>query len=65
MEFHEIAHNSPAYEQAWVLRQKVLRSPLGLSLQPEERVAEREHLHFVLVGGGEKLLVRAAAWGGG
>lgn len=61
MEFMEVTHNSPAYEQAWVLRQRVLRSPLGLSLQPEERVAEREHLHFALVDVGDKVMACVSA----
>lgn len=61
MIFLEAAHNSPAYDQAWVLRQKVLRSPLGLTLQPEERVAERDHLHFVLLDAGEKVMACVSA----
>lgn len=48
MKFIEMTFASEAYERAWLLRQAVLRSPLGLTLDVSERSAEAEHRHFAL-----------------
>lgn len=48
MIFIEITFASEAYERAWLLRQAVLRAPLGLTLDASERGAEVAHRHFAL-----------------
>lgn len=48
MKFIEMAFASEAYERAWLLRQAVLRAPLGLTLDIAERAAEASHRHFAL-----------------
>ena len=48
MKFIEMTFESEAYEQAWQLRQAVLRKPLGLSLDVSERIAEAGQRHFGL-----------------
>jgi predicted GNAT family N-acyltransferase len=49
MKLLAIPFDSLHYQQAWELRQRVLRAPLGLSLQAEERDAEAQHFHFGLL----------------
>lgn len=46
MSFLEIPYQSDWYEQACVLRNQVLRLPLGLDLQTEDLSGESEYLHF-------------------
>lgn len=46
MSFLEIPFQSDWYAQACVLRNQVLRLPLGLDLQTEDLSAESEYLHF-------------------
>ena len=48
MHFMELTFASEAYERAWLLRQTVLRAPLGLTLDISERAAEASHRHFAL-----------------
>lgn len=48
MKFIEMTFASEAYERAWLLRQAVLRAPLGLTLDISERAAEASHRHFAL-----------------
>jgi len=56
-----IPFDSPHYQQAWELRERVLRAPLGLSLQAEERKAEAQHFHFGLFDDHENLLACVSA----
>lgn len=44
--FRLIAHGSPEYDRACELRQRLLRSPLGLDLYSEDLAAEAAALHF-------------------
>lgn len=44
--FVEIAHGSPEYERECVLRNELLRAPLGLSLYDEDLAAEAAYHHF-------------------
>jgi predicted GNAT family N-acyltransferase len=46
--FAEFAHGSPPYEAACVLRNDVLRRPLGLVLSTHDVVAEEKQWHFGL-----------------
>ena len=46
--FREIAFASPEFDQECLLREAVLRRPLGLSLFDEDLAAEREQMHFGL-----------------
>lgn len=48
MIFIEMTFASEAYERAWLLRQTVLRAPLGLTLDVSERSVEATHRHFAL-----------------
>lgn len=49
LEFRQVPHRSPEYEDAVHLRREVLRLPLGLDFTPNELNAEAEHLHLVSV----------------
>jgi GNAT superfamily N-acetyltransferase len=49
----EIAHRSPAYEQAVALREAVLRRPLGLGFLPQELDDEAASHHIVAIDGGD------------
>ena len=42
----EIAHGSPEYERECVLRNELLRAPLGLSLYDEDLAVEAAYHHF-------------------
>ncbi len=46
IEFAIVAHRSPAYEQACLLRDEMLRKPLGLSLFDEDLDAESGFIHI-------------------
>lgn len=46
-----IAYNSPEYRAALVLRQEVLREPLGLELSAADTIGEDTHLHFIAMEG--------------
>jgi ribosomal protein S18 acetylase RimI-like enzyme len=46
----EISHGSPAYERTVVLREAVLRRPLGLAFSREELDAETTSHHLVALG---------------
>jgi ribosomal protein S18 acetylase RimI-like enzyme len=48
MTFREIAFGTDEYELECVLRDDVLRKPLGLSLKDEDLAAEENQLHFGL-----------------
>lgn len=56
MKFTQIPFGSALYERAWLLRQKVLREPLGLQLQNAEREAELQQLHYGLLDEANHLL---------
>ena len=45
LEFSTIEHGSPAYEQACLMRDEMLRKPLGLSLFDEDLEAESGFIH--------------------
>lgn len=51
--FLEIAHDSNQYRQACLLRNAVLRQPLGLSLYDEDLDAEASYRHFGVFVGNE------------
>ncbi len=46
-------HQSKHYELAVLLRQKVLRTPLGMTLDPAQLAKEGGDVHFVAVEGSE------------
>jgi hypothetical protein len=57
----EIDHGSPLYAEEIVLRDRILRAPLGFSFTDEELKAESDNVHIVAVAFGrvigcEKLL---------
>ena len=57
-----IAHNSDAYWEALLLRDRLLRAPLGLDYSEEDTAAEASDVHIVAVERGEAvgtLLLRA------
>jgi predicted GNAT family N-acyltransferase len=45
-EFREIGHESPEYRDACVLRDALLRAPLGMDLFAEDLAAEATYYHF-------------------
>jgi predicted GNAT family N-acyltransferase len=45
-----VSHGSPQYLEAVALREKILRTPLGLSFTPEEIAAESDHSQIHIVG---------------
>lgn len=49
----EIHYGSPEYAVAFALREEVLRKPLGLSLNDETLVQERDYYHLVCCLDGE------------
>ncbi|MBJ7898621.1 MAG: GNAT family N-acetyltransferase [Cyanobacteria bacterium RI_101] len=55
-QFCLIPFGSPAYGQALLLRQAILRAPLGLVLQPEELEREADCFHYGLWDEGQTLL---------
>lgn len=67
MVFFEIAFDSDDFQLAWQLRERVLRAPLGLTLEAHERAVEKEHFHFGLfneddgVNGSGRLLACVSA----
>ena len=42
----DIVHGSPEYDRECLLRDELLRAPLGLSLYDEDLVVELEYYHF-------------------
>lgn len=52
----EVRHGSPDYQRTLVLRQEVLRAPLGLALAEMDLAAELGHLHFALFADDDTLL---------
>lgn len=46
LQFRTIQHGSPEYDTACALRQKWLRAPLGLTLNPEDLKNESNDRHF-------------------
>lgn len=46
-----VAHGSDEYRQAVRLRQRVLRDPLGLTLDPQQLEAECDRTHIVCLAG--------------
>ncbi len=51
MDFRSIDHGSPEYADGCVLRHRVLRVPLGLSIYDEDLDAEQSDLHFGMFNG--------------
>lgn len=49
--FHEIPHGSPAWNEVLTHRDRILRRPLGLTLSPEDTVDEETQRHFILRAG--------------
>ncbi len=45
-----VPHGSPLYHEALALREKILRTPLGLSFTPEEIAHEADPLQIHIVG---------------
>ncbi len=56
MNFREIAYGSDEYGQECLLRERVLRAPLKLSLRDEDLSGEKEQMHFGLFQPGGGLL---------
>lgn len=48
MMFKQFRFDSPEYKQSLVLREQVLRQPLGLSLSKDDLSGEEQQLHFGL-----------------
>lgn len=48
MEFRRFTPGTSDYKQALILRQKILRAPLGLDINDEDLSSENGHLHFGL-----------------
>lgn len=46
--FRSFPYDSEDYKQAWDLRERVLRQPLGLSLRDEDLSGEIDQIHFGL-----------------
>ena len=42
-----VKHDTDAYEQALALRQRILRDPLGLTINKAELASEKDHIHVV------------------
>ncbi len=53
--FKVVTYGSPEYIVATALRQAVLRTPLGLTFQPEELAQEKDHIHVVGLQGSDML----------
>jgi predicted GNAT family N-acyltransferase len=51
MKFQQIAYGSPAYQEELLLRDAVLRKPLGLALKDEDLSQEASQWHFGLFDG--------------
>ena len=51
MKFQQIAYGSPAYQEELLLRDVVLRKPLGLALKDDELSQEASQWHFGLFDG--------------
>ncbi|NDV62410.1 GNAT family N-acetyltransferase [Puniceicoccales bacterium CK1056] len=51
MEFVEFAYGSPRYEKMLVLRDEMLRKPLGLEVYAEASEAEVDYRHFGIENG--------------
>lgn len=51
MKFQQIAYGSPAYREELLLRDDVLRKPLGLALQDDDLSQEASQWHFGLFDG--------------
>ena len=49
MIIREVAFNSTEYEQTLLLRDAVLRRPLGLSLTAEDRAGEEQQWHLIAI----------------
>ncbi len=58
-----IEHDSDAYWQALLMRDGILRAPLGLEFSEEDIAAESSDVHIVAIERGE--IVDATAEGGG
>jgi predicted GNAT family N-acyltransferase len=61
MTFREIIFGSEAYQRECVLRQEVLRAPLGLKLDPAALALEDRDWHFGLFDEHEQLVACAIA----
>lgn len=52
-EFKQYSMDEPCYQQAWKLRDQVLRHPLGLSLTRQDRDLDARCWHYGLFKGGQ------------
>lgn len=55
MTLTEVAFRSPEYQQTLILRERVLRVPLGLKLSERDTVDEDRQLHFAILREGSLL----------
>lgn len=55
MTLTDVAFRSPEYQQTLVLRERVLRVPLGLKLSERDTVDEDRQLHFAILHEGSLL----------
>ena len=47
LDFNVIQHNTPEYHEAIILRQAILRTPLGLTYSQQEQDDESEQIHVI------------------
>ncbi|HEY3233606.1 MAG TPA: GNAT family N-acetyltransferase [Polyangiaceae bacterium] len=53
IQFSEVPHGSPAYRATLMLREELLRAPLGLSFSSEELAAESDSHHLCAFEGSQ------------
>ena len=56
MKIQEIAYDSPAWHEAWQIREDVLRKPLGLSLNDEDLSDEAKCIHLAALDHEENVI---------
>jgi ribosomal protein S18 acetylase RimI-like enzyme len=61
MTFREIAFGSPEYRAERLLREEVLRKPLGLTLGEDDVAADEDQMHFGLFAPGNALVACVVA----
>lgn len=52
----EAPHGEPLYQRMVILRDAVLRKPLGLAFTPEQLAAEHSDLHFAVLSADEQVI---------
>ena len=55
IEIQEVQPHLPAYEEIWMLRDAVLRKPLGLDLSRTETLSEKDQVHLAAYRSGSLL----------